>query len=68
MNELFRDDEHMSQNRVLFIRKKLYESICSYLSEIKDVVNRNNLDLEAFLITKDYSNTFQLVLSEICTF
>ena len=60
LNELFRDDEHMSQNRVLFIRKKLYESICSYLSEIKDVVNRNNLDLEAFLITKDYSNTLQL--------
>lgn len=60
LNELFLDDEHMSQNRVLFIRKKLYESICSYLSEIKDVVNRNNLDLEAFLITKDYSNTLQL--------
>jgi hypothetical protein len=52
-------DEQLSGNRVLFIRKKLYGSIYGYLSDIKDIINKYDLDLDALLITKDYSKMLQ---------
>ena len=60
LNKLLSPDEQPSQNRVLFHRKKLYDSICNYLTDIKNLVKKHNLDLDALLITKDYSQTPQL--------
>lgn len=58
-------DEQLSGNRVLYVRKKLYGSIYGYLSDIKDIINKNDLDLDALLITKDYSKMLQ---QNECTF
>lgn len=60
LNELFRDNGQISKNWVLYKRKKLYESTCTYLSEIKDVIKRNNLSLDDLLAIRDYSTTPQL--------
>lgn len=58
-------DEQLSGNIVLFYRKKLFDSVCGYLSDIKDIINKNDLDLDALLITKDYSKMLQ---QNECTF
>lgn len=60
LNELFRDEEKISEDLVLYKRKKLYESVCTYLSEAQSVINRNNLRLDDLLILQDYSTTPQL--------
>lgn len=60
LNKLLSPDEQPSQNIVLYRRKKLYETICNYLTDIKGAINKNSLDLDALLITKDYSQTLQL--------
>ena len=60
LNKLLCPDEQPSQNIVLYRRKKLYETICNYLTDIKGAINKNSLDLDALLITKDYSQTLQL--------
>lgn len=58
-------DEQLSGNRVLYVRKKLYGSIYGYLSDIKDIINKNDLDLDVLQITKDYSKMLQ---QNECTF
>lgn len=58
-------DEQLSGNIVLFYRKKLFDSVCGYLSDIKDIINKNDLDLDALLITKDYS---KMLPQNECTF
>ena len=60
LNELFRDDGQISHDLVLYKRKKLYESVCTYLSEARTMIDRNNLKLDDLLILKDYSTTPQL--------
>lgn len=60
LNELFRDNGQISKNWVLYKRKKLYESVCTYLSEAQSVIKRNNLSLDDLLILQDYSTTPQL--------
>ena len=58
-------DEQLSGNRVLYARKKLYGSIYGYLSDIKNIINKYDFDLDALLITKDYSKMLQ---QNECTF
>lgn len=60
LNELFREDRQITQNWVLFKRKKLYESVCTYLSETRAVIDRNNLSLDDLLSIRDYSTSLQL--------
>ena len=60
LNELFRDEGKISQDLVLYKRKKLYESVCTYLSEARTMIDRNNLNLDDLLILKDFSTTPQL--------
>lgn len=52
-------EEQLSGNRVLYARKKLYGSIYGYLSDIKNIINKYDFDLDALLITKDYSKMLQ---------
>ena len=52
-------DEQLSGNIVLFYRKKLFDSVCGYLSDINNIINKYDFDLDALLITKDYSKMLQ---------
>ena len=52
-------DEQLSGDRMLFYRKKLFDSVKGYLTDIKSIINKYDLDLDALLITKDYSKMLQ---------
>lgn len=50
---------------VLYKRKKLCDLVSSYLTDIKDIIAKNNLDLDVIFSVRDYSQA--LLLNE-CTY
>ena len=49
-----------SKDLVLFRRKKLHDKVKSYLTDIKDIIVNNNLDLDIIFSVRDYSNALHL--------
>lgn len=49
-----------SKDLVLFRRKKLHDKVKSYLTDIKDIIVNNNLDLNIIFTVRDYSEALHL--------
>lgn len=45
---------------VLYKRKKLRDLVSSYLTDIKDIIVKNNLDLDIIITVRDYSKALHL--------
>jgi hypothetical protein len=55
LNKLFSSD--YDNSLIAFKRKKIAEQVNTYLLDIKDIINKNGLDLDAIFSSRDYSLT-----------